>query len=190
MSLKTLPVTQTSQVVERLKQLHQLSWCNLALLGGLLAAIFLWPHQLPQSGLCSWLFIVCALMFGDSIGWLVMVPLVTIAIIRKTKSVVSPPSSLLPGPIAKSHSFSVFSPRVPAPTTSQNQSSAPKFSDLVLGDQAFQGRAVSRYNKNWFCFPVSPFHRQELLKSLTSSSDEASPALTLLQPRPESTPPG
>merc|ERR1719239_1669717 len=93
--------------------------------------------------------------------------------IRKTKSVVSPPSSLLPGPIAKSHSFSVFSPRVPAPP-SQNQSSAPKFSDLVLGDQAFQGRAVSR---------------QELLKSLTSSSDETSPALTLLQPRPESTPP-
>merc|ERR1719376_1519965 len=105
--------------------------------------------------------------------------------IRKTKSVISPPSSLLPGPIAnssllprpiaKSHSFSVFSPRVPAPPTpSQHQSSARKFSDLVLGDQAYQGRAVSR---------------QELLKSLTSSSDETSPALTLLQPRPESTPP-
>ena len=34
------------------------------------------------------------------------------------------------------------------------------------------------------------FLRQELLKSLTSSSDETSQAMTLLQPRPESTPPG
>ena len=71
-------------------------------------------------------------------------PVVASAPVRKTKSVVSPPSSLLPGPIAKSHSFSVFSPRVPAPPQSQNQSSAPKFSDLVLGDQAYQGRAISR----------------------------------------------
>ena len=70
-------------------------------------------------------------------------PVVSSAPIRKTNSVVSPPS-LLPGPIAKSHSFSVVSPRVPAPPQSQNQSSAPKFSDLVLGEEAFQGRAISR----------------------------------------------
>lgn len=119
-------------------------------------------------------FIVQPQLTGRPSGsYLPMAPLVTAtATIRKTKSVISPPTSLLPGPIAKSHSFSVCSPRIPVP--SQNQASSRKFSDLVLGDQAFQGRAVSR---------------QELLKSFTSSSDEASPALTLLQQRPESTPP-
>ena len=90
-------------------------------------------------------FLVQPRLTGRPSGsYLPMAPVAASAPIRKTKSVVSPPSSLLPGPIAKSHSFSVFSPRVPAPPPSQNQSSAPKFSDLVLGDQAFQGRAISR----------------------------------------------
>ena len=89
-------------------------------------------------------FIVQPQLTGRPSGsYLPMAPLVTAtATIRKTKSVISPPTSLLPGPIAKSHSFSVCSPRIPVP--SQNQASSRKFSDLVLGDQAFQGRAVSR----------------------------------------------
>ena len=89
-------------------------------------------------------FVVQPRLTGRPSGsYLPMAPLVTAtATIRKTKSVISPPTSLLPGPIAKSHSFSVCSPRIPVP--SQNQASSRKFSDLVLGDQAFQGRAVSR----------------------------------------------
>jgi len=90
-------------------------------------------------------FLVEPRLTGRSSGsYLPMAPVVAPAPIRKTKSVVSPPSALLPGPIAKSHSFSVCSPRVPAPPQSGNQSSAPKFSDLVLGEEAFQGQAVSR----------------------------------------------
>ena len=93
-------------------------------------------------------FVVQPRLTGRPSGsYLPMAPLAPAAPIRKTKSVISPPPSLLPGPIAKSHSFSVVSPRVPA-RSQKNQSSSsssPKFSDLILGDQAFQGNAVSRY---------------------------------------------
>ena len=92
-------------------------------------------------------FVVQPRLTGRPSGsYLPMAPLAPAAPIRKTKSVISPPPSLLPGPIAKSHSFSVVSPRVPA-RSQKNQSSSsssPKFSDLILGDQAFQGNAVSR----------------------------------------------
>ena len=98
----------------------------------------------PSAETDSPAFLVQPRLTGRSSGsYLPMAPSAASAPIRKTNSVVSPPS-LLPGPIAKSHSFSVVSPRVPAPTQSRNQSSAPKFSDLVLGEEAFQGRAISR----------------------------------------------